>query len=781
MMQISIRYSLIAILAVLCCTPVFSQTDSLALSSAVVPPGGTATLSLSLSASGSQVAGLQWTIVYPPSAVVAITASAGSAATNALKSLKCAGSSGTYSCFLTGLNASGLNENPIPNGVVASVSVTISSTAASVSLGITNAMGATQSGGAVAITGTGGTITALPLSVSAVTCNPATLASGASTTCTVSLSQAPAGGALVTLADNNSLLTIPASVTVAAGTSSAAFTATAGTFTTGQSVTITAALNGTTQAVTVNLAARTLVSTLACNPASVNSGTSTTCTVSLSQAAGAGCSSVALSSNNAALSVPAFVSVPAGSTAGNFTASAGSVTATQSGSITAALNGSAQTATLTIVAQQTVSALACNATALDAGAATNCTVTLSSPAPTGGTAVSLSSNSPALTVPASVDVPAASSTATFVATAATEPPNGGSTETVSVTATLDSVSRNVAFTLTLCPCSLWPSTAQPLNPASNNKQAIEVGMQFTSGVAGFVTGVRFYKSATNKGTHLGNLWTATTGTHLAEVQFTNETVSGWQIAYFSSPVAITANTTYVISYHAPQGNTAADNGAFTTAVSNLPLEALADGQNGPNGRYLLGASGFPTTEASATNYWVDVIFNTSPTVGTAAPVSVWAPTAVPNNPGISSGQPAQLGLRFQSEVPGYITGVRFYKGTKNLGTHTAYLWNASGTQLAAVQFANESASGWQQANFATPVAIAANTTYVVSYLSPKGHYADDAGYFATTGVTNQMLYAPPDGQYGPNGAYASSNTFPATSSGNSSNYWVDLVFTTTIE
>ncbi|HUD98907.1 MAG TPA: hypothetical protein VMR62_04995, partial [Bryobacteraceae bacterium] len=152
--------------------------------------------------------------------------------------------------------------------------------AASVSLGITNAMGATQSGGAVAITGTGGTITALPLSVSAVTCNPATLVSGASTTCTVSLSQAPAGGALVTLADNNSLLTIPASVTVAAGTSSAAFTATAGTFTTGQSVTITAALNGTTQAVTVNLAARTLVSTLACNPASVNSGTSTTCTVS---------------------------------------------------------------------------------------------------------------------------------------------------------------------------------------------------------------------------------------------------------------------------------------------------------------------------------------------------------------------------------------------------------------------------------------------------------------------------------------------------------------------
>jgi len=304
-------------------------------------------------------------------------------------------------------------------------------------------------------------------------------------------------------------------------------------------------------------------------------------------------------------------------------------------------------------------------------------------------------------------------------------------------------------------------------------------MQFTSTVAGYVTGVRFYKGTTNTGTHVGNLWSAT-GTNLGKVTFTNETPSGWQTAYFASSVAITANTTYVISYHTTSGHNAADNGYFTNAVSNLPLGALADGQNGPNGVYKSGSSGFPTTGGSATNYWVDAIFNTSSTVGTAIPVTIWAPTAVPTNSGVSSSTAEELGVTFLSDVPGYITGLRFYKGSKNTGTHVGALWTSTGTQLATVTFTGESATGWQQANFAVPVAINANTPYVISYWAPKGHYADDTGYFATTGVTNQMLYAPPNGQYGPNGSYSSSEVFP-TGSSSSNNYWVDVVFTTAIQ
>ena len=76
-------------------------------------------------------------------------------------------------------------------------------------------------------------------------------------------------------------------------------------------------------------------------------------------------------------------------------------------------------------------------------------------------------------------------------------------------------------------------------------------MKFRSDVAGYVTGVRFYKAAGNTGTHVGNLWSST-GTRLATATFTGETASGWQQVTFSPPVAIAANTVYVASYHCPE-------------------------------------------------------------------------------------------------------------------------------------------------------------------------------------------------------------------------------------
>jgi hypothetical protein len=304
-------------------------------------------------------------------------------------------------------------------------------------------------------------------------------------------------------------------------------------------------------------------------------------------------------------------------------------------------------------------------------------------------------------------------------------------------------------------------------------------MQFSAGMSGYVTGVRFYKGLNNTGTHAGNLW-SDKGKLLATVAFGDETESGWQLAYFPSPIEIKEKTAYVISYHAPNGNYAADSGFFTDALSSPPLVGLADGPNGPNGLYQYGSGGFPTTGASATNFWVDAVFNTSPIIGTAIPVSLWTPASAPKTAAAPASQAAQLGLTFISSVAGYVTGLRYYKSSTNVGPHLGYLWSSTGTLLASVTFADESAAGWQQANFAIPVAINANTPYLVSYWAPKGHYADDAGYFATAGLTNQMLYAPPDGQYGPNGSRAASKAFPAGSS-NANNYWVDVVFTTAIQ
>lgn len=133
-------------------------------------------------------------------------------------------------------------------------------------------------------------------------------------------------------------------------------------------------------------------------------------------------------------------------------------------------------------------------------------------------------------------------------------------------------------------------------------------MHFTTAASGYVTGISFYKGSTNTATHTGSLWDAN-GNLLATATFANETASGWQTVYFSTPVAIQANTVYVASYFTSTGYFAVDRPYFTNAYANAPLTALADGQNGGNGVYHAGASGFPTDTYGSSNYWVQPIFS----------------------------------------------------------------------------------------------------------------------------------------------------------------------------
>ena len=97
-------------------------------------------------------------------------------------------------------------------------------------------------------------------------------------------------------------------------------------------------------------------------------------------------------------------------------------------------------------------------------------------------------------------------------------------------------------------------------------------MKFTADTNGLITGLRFYKGAGNTGTHVGNLWTSG-GQLLASATFSNETVSGWQQVSLTTPVAITAGTVYVASYHTTVGNYAYTANLFATPVDNPPLHA----------------------------------------------------------------------------------------------------------------------------------------------------------------------------------------------------------------
>ena len=68
----------------------------------------------------------------------------------------------------------------------------------------------------------------------------------------------------------------------------------------------------------------------------------------------------------------------------------------------------------------------------------------------------------------------------------------------------------------------------------------------------------------------------------------------------------------------------------------------------------------------------------------------------PRSPRSATPPPIELGVKFESAVPGYITGIRFYKGAGNTGTHVGHLWTSTGTLLATATFTNETAAGWQQ-------------------------------------------------------------------------------------
>ena len=339
-------------------------------------------------------------------------------------------------------------------------------------------------------------------------------------------------------------------------------------------------------------------------------------------------------------------------------------------------------------------------------------------------------------------------------------------------------SVDVVFSTTLsaqaCPCTIWSSNAVPYLVDNGPDAPVELGVKFTSSNNGLITGVRFYKSGANTGAHVGNLWSST-GTLLASATFTGETGSGWQQVTFSSPVAITANTTYVASYHTAVGHYSADRNFFASSgINNPPLQSLASGISGGNGVYAYGsASIFPNSTYLAPNYWVDVVFIPQ----SSCPCSIWSGNAVPSSVDNGPDSPVELGVKFTASRNGQITGVRFYKSGANTGTHVGNLWSSTGTLLASATFTSETDSGWQQVSFSSPVAIAANTTYVVSYHSTVGHYSADQNFFASSGINNPPLQALGSGISGGDGVYmyGSTSNFPNMTYA-ASNYWVDVLF-----
>lgn len=159
--------------------------------------------------------------------------------------------------------------------------------------------------------------------------------------------------------------------------------------------------------------------------------------------------------------------------------------------------------------------------------------------------------------------------------------------------------------------SLWTVGDAPSDQDLNDGSDIEVGTKFTASVNGFVRGVRFYKGAGSSGTFTGKLYDFNNpATPLANANFVTSP-SGWQQVLFSSPVAITAGTTYVVSVYSNDGyysSTEEYFNAFSLVSGSLTAPAGDNGiTSSSNGLYLYG-SGMPSNSYNNSSYFVDVVF-----------------------------------------------------------------------------------------------------------------------------------------------------------------------------
>jgi hypothetical protein len=430
---------------------------------------------------------------------------------------------------------------------------------------------------------------------------------------------------------------------------------------------------------------------------------------------------------------------------------------------------------------------------------------------------------------------------------------------------ITSVSRTVT-----CPCSVYGSETPPIVDSADTG-AVELGLRFTPTSDGFVSGVRFYKSAANTGTHVGSLWSSA-GQRLATVTFSGETASGWQSASFSSPVAVTAGDTYVVSYTAPNGRYSLEDGAFWYRGEDNGALSVAGGWGSEPAGVFSNPGAFPNNSFQRAQYYVDVLFTTvdesplaltnrwplpgsssvpagttvsgkfnkpiqestlavtvkdqlnqnvsgttsydaatrtftftpaaalsgfvtysvqvtakdtlgqdlgatgawsfrtakpAPTPG-VCPCGLFDESVTPEVLQANDADPVTLGVRFTPTVHGVVTGVSFYKGPNNQGTHVGSLWRADGTKLAEATFTGESTSGWQTVTFTTPVSVTKNTEYVAAYRAPQGNYSLTPGALASS-LNRDPLVSSANG-----GAYTYGTGFPDQRS--SSSYLVDVVF-----
>ena len=224
-------------------------------------------------------------------------------------------------------------------------------------------------------------------------------------------------------------------------------------------------------------------------------------------------------------------------------------------------------------------------------------------------------------------------------------------------------------------------TAQtPQVPVDTDNAAGEFGMIFTSSAAGQITGLRYWKSSSDTGTHTGRLWRVSDRALLATVTFSGGSSSGWQTQNLSAPVTIAAGTQYLVTVSTPKyyGYT---NKGLGNVITNGYLSTVV----GSNGLYGFTLGAYPTLIYQQSNYFRDVVF--VPSGGATPTIDV-----TPNTVTLNFNQQQQFSAALAGGATGPVTWSATCGTVNGSGLYTAPASGASCTVTGQVTGASDASS-----------------------------------------------------------------------------------------
>lgn len=380
-------------------------------------------------------------------------------------------------------------------------------------------------------------LTITPANITGLNLIPNAVVGGFASTGTVFLNgQAPSGGVLVNLSSNSGIATVPTTVTVQAGQTSASFTVTTTAVTNDTPVTISANQGGTTLTATLTVQIPILGS-LSLSPSSVIGGNSATGTISLVRAAPDGGLIVNLSSDNLLATVATTLTIPAGSNSGTFVIHTSGTQSATTANISMSGQGVTRTAALTIN-PATLSTLTVSPSNVQGGQSTSGTVTLSGQAPSTGVVVNLSSSSSSATVPASVKIAAGASQAVFSVTTKPVPKS----ITVTLTAKLGGQVQSA-------PCTINATGVQGITFTNNNfvggSSATTVGTVVLTGPAPVGGSTVQLKSSNPKVIAIPSTVKVPAGASSATISVTHFAVTTSTTVSIQGTLDVTTSTAYL--------------------------------------------------------------------------------------------------------------------------------------------------------------------------------------------------------------------------------------------